>query len=111
MMETRTFAAVLEPSGEGGFNARVPALPEIVTEGDCETEALSMAKDATESVLARGVKRGEAIPAVDSELLIRELTVTIATWSSDLDRRHREQGHAPCPCKHHSATCSASSIR
>lgn len=37
--------------GEGGFIVLVPALPEVVTEGDTEEEALAMAEDAIRPVL------------------------------------------------------------
>jgi len=30
------FTVVLEPQAEGGFTVSVPALPEVVTEGDTE---------------------------------------------------------------------------
>ena len=40
MDEKRTFAVVLEPEQEGGFTVRVPAIPEIVTYGKDEREAL-----------------------------------------------------------------------
>ena len=43
---TRTYTVILEPAEEGGFIVHVPALPEVVTEGDSEAEALAMAKDA-----------------------------------------------------------------
>ena len=33
------FTVVLEPQAEGGFTVSVPALPEVVTEGDTEAEA------------------------------------------------------------------------
>jgi antitoxin HicB len=42
---------VLEPELEGGFTVRVPALPEIVTYGKNEEEALAMAEDAIRLVL------------------------------------------------------------
>jgi antitoxin HicB len=43
------FAVVLEPEDEGGFTVRVPSLPEIVTYGETEADALSMARDAIKS--------------------------------------------------------------
>ncbi|HTV27696.1 MAG TPA: type II toxin-antitoxin system HicB family antitoxin, partial [Xanthobacteraceae bacterium] len=49
--QTRKFAVVLEPEDDGGFTVRVPALPEIVTYGSDEDEALAMAKDAIRLVL------------------------------------------------------------
>jgi antitoxin HicB len=41
----------LNLKAEGGFTVRVPSLPEIVTYGADETEALSMAEDAIRLVL------------------------------------------------------------
>jgi antitoxin HicB len=74
---TRKFAVVLEPEEEGGFTVRVPALPEIVTYGEDEREALAMAEDAIRLVLEDCVARGEPIP--DSEpSRIREIIVTLA---------------------------------
>jgi antitoxin HicB len=75
--QTRKFAVVLEPEEEGGFTVRVPALPEIVTYGKDEQEALAMAKDAIRLVLEDLTARGEDIPA-GSTPHIREVTVTLA---------------------------------
>ena len=72
-----TFSVVLEPQPEGGFTVFVPALPEIVTEGDTEEEALAMAVDAIRLVVADRAARGEEIPG-DSSTRIREVTVTVA---------------------------------
>ena len=61
---TRTFAVVLEPEEDSGFTVHVPALPEIVTCGKDEAEALAMARDAIRLVLEdmtasrRGYSRG-----------------------------------------------------
>ncbi len=63
MNETRTFAVVLEPEEEGGFTVRVPAIPEIVTYGKDEREALAMAEDAIRLVIADCAARGEPIPS------------------------------------------------
>ena len=56
-MQTRKFTAVLEPEEEGGFTVRVPSLPEIVTYGKDETEALAMAEDAIRLVLEDALAR------------------------------------------------------
>jgi antitoxin HicB len=74
---TRKFAVVLEPEEEGGFTVRVPALPEIVTYGKDEREALAMAEDAIRLVLEDCVARGESIPN-DEPARIREIIVTLA---------------------------------
>ena len=47
----KTYTIVLRPEPEGGFTVRVPALPEIVSYGEDEEEALAMAKDAIELCL------------------------------------------------------------
>jgi antitoxin HicB len=73
----RTFAVVLEPEDEGGFTVRVPSLPEIVTYGKDETEALAMAEDAIRLVLEDCAARGEPIP-FGKPPRVREVTVTLA---------------------------------
>jgi antitoxin HicB len=75
--QTRRFAVVLEPQPEGGFTVTVPALPEVVTEGDTEAEALAMAEDAIRLVLEDMIARGETIPTPPTPR-IREVTVTLA---------------------------------
>jgi antitoxin HicB len=75
--QTRKFAVVLEPEQEGGFTVRVPALPEIVTYGKNEEEALAMAEDAIRFVLEDMTARGESIPPTPAPR-IREVTVTLA---------------------------------
>jgi antitoxin HicB len=74
---TRTFTVILEPEEEGGFTVRVPSLPEIVTYGKDETEALALAKDAIQLVLEDCAARGEPLPK-DEPARIREVTVTHA---------------------------------
>ena len=74
---TRTFAVVLEPGDEGGFTVRVPALPEIVTYGRDEPEALRMAEDAIRLVLEDMAVHGEPIPDPVTPH-IRKVTVTLA---------------------------------
>jgi predicted RNase H-like HicB family nuclease len=77
MSEHVTFSITLRPEPEGGFTVRVPALPEIVTYGDSESEAVAMAKDAIELVLQSRKERGEAIPLQDGTIL-RSVDVTLA---------------------------------
>jgi antitoxin HicB len=60
--EKRIFAVVLEPEQEGGFTVRVPTIPEIVTYGKDEREALAMAEDAIRLAIADCAARGEPIP-------------------------------------------------
>jgi antitoxin HicB len=68
---------VLEPEETGGFTVRVPAFPEIVTYGKDEREALAMAEDAIQLVIADSAARGEPILAGEAPR-IREITVTLA---------------------------------
>jgi predicted RNase H-like HicB family nuclease len=75
--QKRTFAIVLEPEEEGGFTVRVPALPEIVTYGQDEQEALAMAEDAIRLMLEDCGARGEPIPTGDRSRIL-EVTVTLA---------------------------------
>ena len=77
MSEHLTFSITLRPEPEGGFTVRVPALPEIVTYGEDEAEAVAVAKEAIELVLQSRRERGEAIPVSDGTLL-RSVDVTLA---------------------------------
>ena len=76
MTDTRTFTIVLRPEPEGGFTVLVPALPEVVTCGDTETEALAMAQEAIELAIEVRVSLGEAIPE-SASTPVREVTITM----------------------------------
>ena len=78
MDATRTYTIILEPAEEGGYVVRVPALPEICTEGDTEAEALAMAKDAIELVIASRRERGELVPEEVSQPLVHKITIAVA---------------------------------
>lgn len=78
MDATRTYTIILESMDEGGFLVRVPALPEVVSCGDTESEALAMAKDAIELVLASRRERGELVPEEMTEPRLHRMTVTVA---------------------------------
>ena len=73
-----SYHVVLEPAEEGGFIVHVPALPEICTEGDTEAEALEMAKDAIELVIASRLERGEAIPVEHGKPVLRHVIAHVA---------------------------------
>lgn len=77
MPDTRRFTVILEPEEEGGFTVRVPSLPEIVTYGEDEAEALAMAEDAIRLVLEDCAMRGEPVPSAGPPQ-IREVTITLA---------------------------------
>jgi antitoxin HicB len=74
MTDRRSFSVILEPQEEGGFTVLVPALPEVVTEGDTEAEALANAEEAIRAVLDYRRDNGLAIPA-DMPPEIRRVTV------------------------------------
>jgi antitoxin HicB len=69
-----SFSVVLEPQEEGGFTVLVPALPEVVTEGDTEQEALANVEEAIRAVVSYRRDQGLAIPA-DARPEIRRVTV------------------------------------
>jgi antitoxin HicB len=77
MDRTRIFAVVLQPEEEGGFTVRVPALPEIVTYGETDQQALAMAEDAIRLVLEDCAARGEPLPS-GAPPRIREVKVILA---------------------------------
>jgi antitoxin HicB len=74
MAEHFSFSVVLEPQEDGGFTVLVPALPEVVTEGDTEEEALADAQEAIRAILAYRRDHGIAIPA-DTHPEIRRVIV------------------------------------
>ncbi len=53
-----SFSVILEPQQGGGFTVLVPALPEVITEGDSEEEALANAEEAIRAILAYRQDRG-----------------------------------------------------
>ena len=69
-----SFSVVLEPQEDGGFTVLVPALPEVVTEGDTEAEALANAEEAIRAIVEFRRDNGIAIPA-DAHPQIRRVTV------------------------------------
>jgi antitoxin HicB len=75
MEENLEFTIILEPQPEGGFTVSVPALPEVVTEGDTEEEALAMAADAIRLVLDYRKAEGLPIPS-DTFPTMRKITIT-----------------------------------
>ena len=74
MSQNFSFSVILEPQETGGFTVLVPALPEVVTEGETEQEALVNAEEAIRAVLEYRRENGLAIPA-DAEPEIRRVTV------------------------------------
>jgi antitoxin HicB len=74
MAENYSFSVILEPQEGGGFTVLVPALPEVVTEGEDEKQALANAQEAIRAILAYRRDNGIAIPA-DAHPEVRRVTV------------------------------------
>jgi antitoxin HicB len=74
MSQSFDFTVVLEPQPDGGFTVRVPALPEVVTEGDSETDALAMVEEAIRMVLEYRLEHGIEI-SPDAPPTLRKVTV------------------------------------
>jgi len=74
MLKSYSFSVILEPQPDGGFTVLVPALPEVVTEGDTEQQALLNAEEAIRAVLDYRRANGLAIPP-DAIPEIRSVTV------------------------------------
>ena len=70
------YTVILEPQEEGGFLVHVPALPEVVTHGDTEKEALDMAEDAIRLAVEYRRDNGEPIPA-EREPQMHEVRVAV----------------------------------
>ena len=74
MAENHSFSVILEPQEGGGFTVLVPALPEVITEGDSEQEALRNAEEAIRAILEYRRDNGIPIP-VDADPQIRRVTI------------------------------------
>ncbi|KQT45209.1 hypothetical protein ASG43_13045 [Aureimonas sp. Leaf454] len=74
MASEHRFTIHLHPQPEGGFTVLVPALPEVVTEGETREEALAHAREAIKAVLLVYRDDGQAIPD-DVPTQIEHLTV------------------------------------
>lgn len=74
MAANYSFSIVLEPQEGGGYSVLVPALPEVVTEGDTEADGLANAEEAIRALLSYRRDRGIAIPA-DARPEVRRVIV------------------------------------
>ena len=79
MADTKqAYTVVLEPDPEGGFVVHVPALPEVCTQGETESEALANAREAIELALEERLADGEQIP-LDQDPKLHKLLITVPT--------------------------------
>ena len=74
MTVSYSYSVILEPQEGGGFTVLVPALPEVVTEGDNEQEALANAEEAIRAILEYRQEQGIAVPS-DALPEIRRVTI------------------------------------
>ena len=72
-----SYTIQLRPEPEGGFTVRVPALPEVVSYGLSEADALRMAREAIEVAIEVRREEGDEIPD-DIVPLTRKLTISVA---------------------------------
>lgn len=56
------FHACTKPDGDGGYEARIPALPHVFAPGDTPEEALANLEDVARLVLEVMIFNGEEIP-------------------------------------------------
>jgi antitoxin HicB len=63
MSASYSYSVILEPQEGGGFTVLVPALPEVVTEGDNEQEALANAEEAIRAIIEYRQEQGIAVPS------------------------------------------------
>jgi antitoxin HicB len=74
MTASYSYSVILEPQEGGGFTVLVPALPEVVTEGDNEQEALANAEEAIRAIIEYRQEQGLALPS-DALPEIRRVTI------------------------------------
>jgi antitoxin HicB len=74
MTASYSYSVILEPQEGGGFTVLVPALPEVVTEGDNEQEALANAEEAIRAIIEYRQEQGIALPS-DALPEIRRVTI------------------------------------
>jgi len=60
------YPVILEPAEEGGFVVTFPDVPEAITQGDNETDALMMAQDVLVTMFDSYVQDQQTIPEASS---------------------------------------------
>ncbi len=76
-MKVLNYRVILIPEDEGGYTAKVPAMPGCITYGDTIEETLSMVKDAIEGCIEVLLEEAQSIPKDDSDTL--EYTMRLET--------------------------------
>lgn len=70
------FTVILEPEENVSFTVRVPALPEVVTCGETEEEALRMAEEAIRLAIEHRRVNDEPVP-VAAGVKLRDVRVVL----------------------------------
>ena len=75
----RTYTAIFECAEEGGYVVHIPALNDLVTEGDTLEEAIAMAEDAIRGYIECLIEDDCPIPEEKEQArpFIRDLVVTL----------------------------------
>ena len=63
------YRIILEPQAEGGYTVFVPELPDVISEGETEEEALANAKDAIEGYLSVLKEMGWSKPIIKEQMV------------------------------------------
>jgi len=66
-MRTFVYGARFEPGDEGGIVVSFPDVPEAITQGDDETDAMNQAQEALGLALLTYPRRGRAVPVAKSK--------------------------------------------
>jgi antitoxin HicB len=61
-MENPDYPVTLDEADEGGFVVSFPDVPEAITQGEDEAEALARARDALQTALEFYTDKGEKVP-------------------------------------------------
>lgn len=67
-MLERRYTAIFEPAEEGGYVVHIPALNDLVTEGDTLEEAVAMAKDAIRGYIECLLEKNWTVPEEQEHL-------------------------------------------
>ena len=67
MTRRLTYAVVIIPD-DGGYRVRVPALPEVNTQGKTRGQAMQRVVEAIERAIEQRQADGDAVPAGNDEL-------------------------------------------
>ena len=80
ILSQHQYTVIFTPAKEGGYNAVVPAIPEICTFGESLEEAREMAIDAIRCYVENALKLGEDIPhdvILENEPIKESIAVTV----------------------------------